>query len=393
MMLAAEPLLLTPLLVNLLVVGVMLVLVALVLFIISNRDATRRREPPTVEEDPDPVHVAYLRQQSAGLVELVMFDLVAQGRLEVIEEDEDEEFWAMQQVADSDLPESEGLWPVLEVPAEQHDAGEADLEDDDPGDEDLEQYEKEADEEEADEEEADEEEDDEEEEEDRQLMMQEAMEASLRNQTGPHPLFYMYFDTPKFPRQSLGQRGGIRSMLTQHAIPIQRKMVQRELVRPLVTSQGCTAGCLMLMGVIITVAFVIGTFVHFSRMAFNDGEYLPLLFFTLSLVVLRLMMVFGRRRLGMLFRFLRPRTSWGEQYLEELESRFYALLPGRAEAGGNGHGNETSPLMFASAEQRASLERLAVALFGSWVLVGGPYEDLAFYLGTADPEEPASPAE
>jgi hypothetical protein len=95
----------------------------------------------------------------------------------------------------------------------------------------------------------------------------------------------------------------------------------------------------------------------------------------------------------MLFRFLRPRTSWGEQYLEELESRFYALLPGRAEAGENGHGNETSPLMFASAEQRASLERLAVALFGSWVLVGGPYEDLAFYLGTADPEEPASPAE
>ena len=382
MMLAAEPLLLTPLLVKLLVVGIMLVLVALVLFIISNRDATRRREPPTVEEDPDPVHVAYLRQQSAGLVELVMFDLVAQGRLEVIEEEEDEEFWAMQQVADSELPESEGLWPVLEVPAEQPDTGEADLEDDDPGDEDLEQYEEEVGEEEADEVEAD-----------RQLMMQEAMEASLRNQTGPHPLFYMYFDTPKFPRQSLGQRGGIRSMLTQHAIPIQRQMVQRELVRPLVTSQGCTAGCLMLMGVIITVAFVIGTFVHFSRMAINDGEYLPLLFFTLSLVVLRLMMVFGRRRLGMLFRFLRPRTSWGEQYLEELESRFYALLPGRAEAGGNGHGNETSPLLFASAEQRASLERLAVALFGSWVLVGGPYEDLAFYLGTADPEEPASPAE
>ena len=78
--------------------------------------------------------------------------------------------------------------------------------------------------------------------------------------------------------------------------------------------------------------------------------------------------------------------------MEELESRFDSFLPSR-DPDGNGEQRTASRLEFTSAEQRQSLERLAVAVFGSWVLLGGPHEDLAFFLGTADPGEPAGPGE
>ena len=103
-------------------------------------------------------------------------------------------------------------------------------------------------------------------------------------------------------------------------------------------------------------------------------------------------MKFGRIRLVKIFGFLRPRSSLGERYLEALESRFDSMLPS-PKSGGNGQGGKEGMLDSISADQRQAMERLAVAVFGSWVLAGGPYQDLAYYLGTADPEEPAGPQE
>ena len=360
MMLAAEVVLLSPLLVNVLVVAVILLLVLLVF---GNSDATRGQALPDLEEDPDPVQVAYLRRQTSGLIELVMFDLVEQGRLEVIEDEEDEEFWAVQQVPGSQPPEPGDPWPGQELASET-----------------IEQ----------DEEQQDEEMEDDEQQED-ELAEDEEQEKKIDPRVfSPRELVYRYFETPKFPRQSLRYGSGIHSLLTYYTLPIQQRMVQRQLMRSVASPQGCASGCLLLVGIISLVSFAIGTFYRFAMMAIRDNQYLPLVVFVVALFALRMLMKFGRIRLVKIFGFLRPRSSLGERYLEALESRFDSMLPS-PKSGGNGQGGKEGMLDSISPDQRQAMERLAVAVFGSWVLAGGPYEDLAFYLGTADPEEPAGP--
>ena len=373
MMLAAEFVLLTPLLVNVLVVAVILLLTLVVL---GNSDGTRGQALPDLEEDPDPVQVAYLRRQTSGLIELVMFDLVEQGRLEVIEDDEDEEFWSVQQVPGSQPPEPDDPWPGQES------ASETEEEDEQQQDEEMEDDEQEDEEQQQ----PDEEPEDEEPEQDEQ-------EPGLDPRTfSPRELVYRYFETPKFPRQSLRYGGGIHSLLTYYTLPIQQRMVQRQLMRSVASPQGCASGCLLLVGIISLVSFMIGTFYRFAMMAIREGQYLPLVVFVVTLIALRMLMKFGRIRLVKIFGFLRPRSSLGERYLEALESRFDSMLPS-PKSGGNGQGGKEGILDSISPDQRQAMERLAVAVFGSWVLAGGPYEDLAFYLGTADPEEPAGPQE
>jgi hypothetical protein len=360
MTLAAEVVLLSPLLVKILVVAVVLLLALMVL---GNSDGTRGQALPDLEEDPDPVQVAYLRRQTSGLIELVMFELVEQGRLEVIEDEEDEEFWAVQQVPGSQPPEPDDPWPGQES------AGETDEEEE---------------EEEDDEQEDEQFEDDEQEDEQQQGLDPRAF--------SPRELVYRYFETPKFPRQSLRYGSGIHSLLTYYTLPIQQRMVQRQLMRSVASPQGCASGCLLLVGIISLVSFAIGTFYRFAMMAIHDNQYLPLVVFVVTLFALRMLMKFGRVRLVKIFGFLRPRSSLGERYLEALESRFDSMLPS-PKSGGNGKGGKEGMLDSISADQRQEMERLAVAVFGSWVLAGGPYQDLAYYLGTADPEEPAGPQE
>jgi hypothetical protein len=372
MMLAAEVVLLSPLLVNILVVAVVLLLALMVL---GNSDGTRGQALPDLEEDPDPVQVAYLRRQTSGLIELVMFDLVEQGRLEVIEDEEDEEFWAVQQVPGSQPPEPDDPWPGQES------AGETDEEEE-------EEEEEEEDEIEDDEQEDEQIEDDEQEEDEQE---QDEQEQGLDPRAfSPRELVYRYFETPKFPRQSLRYGGGIHSLLTYYTLPIQQRMVQRQLMRSVASPQGCASGCLLLVGIISLVSFAIGTFYRFAMMAIRDNQYLPLVVFVVALFALRMLMKFGRIRLVKIFGFLRPRSSLGERYLEALESRFDSMLPS-PKSGGNGQGGKEGMLDSISADKRQAMERLAVAVFGSWVLAGGPYQDLAYYLGTADPEEPAGP--
>ena len=372
MMLAAEFVLLSPLLVNVLVVAVILLLTLVVL---GNSDGTRGQALPDLEEDPDPVQVAYLRRQTSGLIELVMFDLVEQGRLEVIEDDEDEEFWSVQQVPGSQPPEPDDPWPGQES------AGETEEQDEQQQDEEMED-----DGQEDEEQQQDEEMEDDEQEQDEQ-------EPGLDPRTfSPRELVYRYFETPKFPRQSLRYGGGIHSLLTYYTLPIQQRMVQRQLMRSVASPQGCASGCLLLVGIISLVSFMIGTFYRFAMMAIREGQYLPLVVFVVTLIALRMLMKFGRIRLVKIFGFLRPRSSLGERYLEALESRFDSMLPS-PKSGGNGQEGKEGILDSISPDQRQAMERLAVAVFGSWVLAGGPYEDLAFYLGTADPEEPAGPQE
>ena len=372
MMLAVEVVLLSPLLVNVLIVAVVLLLTLVVL---GNSDGTRGQALPDLEEDPDPVQVAYLRRQTSGLIELVMFDLVEQGRLEVIEDDEDEEFWSVQQVPGSQPPEPDDPWPGQES------AGETEEEDEQQLDEELEDDEPEQDDELEDEELEDDEQE------------QDEQEQGLDPRTfSPRELVYRYFETPKFPRQSLRYGGGIHSLLTYYTLPIQQRMVQRQLMRSVASPQGCASGCLLLVGIISLVSFMIGTFYRFAMMAIREGQYLPLVVFVVTLIALRMLMKFGRIRLVKIFGFLRPRSSLGERYLEALESRFDSMLPS-PKSGGNGQGGKEGILDSISPDQRQAMERLAVAVFGSWVLAGGPYEDLAFYLGTADPEEPAGPQE
>jgi hypothetical protein len=428
MMLVAEAELLTPLLIQMLVVGAGLLL-GLLFF--GSGDATRGQPLPDMEEEPDPVQVAYLRRQTSGLIELVMFDLLEQGRLEVVENEEDEEFWSVRQLEGSEPPEAEDPWPGQRVADDDEqdldDDGELDdddgeLDDDEERDgamrikskvskreeiweaynkrsaeeDELEDDELDGDEEdELDEDELDGEDDDEldgeelDEEDDEELDEEESAVDGLP--ASPGELVYRYFETPKYPRQALRPGGGLHSLLTFYTLPIQRLMVERHLMRSVASFQGCASGCLMAIGIITLVAFVMGTFYHFITLAF-DGHYLPLVVFTVSLLLLRQLGRMTRFRLIRIFRFLRPRTSWGERYLQGLESRFDSLMPSR-ELDGNGEQGKASTLEFASAEQRQSLERLAVAVFGSWVLVGGPHEDLAFFLGTADPGEPAGPGE
>ncbi|MDP7204185.1 MAG: hypothetical protein QGH11_01345 [Pirellulaceae bacterium] len=354
MILAAEAPLLTPLLVQMLVVGAALLL-GLLFF--GSGDVTRRQPLPDVEEDPDPVQVAYLRRQTSGLIELVMFDLVEEGLLEVVEVEEDEEFWAVQQVDGSEPPQPEDPWP-----------GQQRLEDDEP--------EEVLEDEEPDEDGCEREGGGEEDGED---------ESTARPLVSPSQLVYHYFDTPKFPRQSLRPGGGLHSLLAYFTLPIQRQMVERHMMRSVASFQGCASGCLMAVGILALVAFVFGTFYYYVTLAF-DGRPLPLVVLTVSMLVLRQLIRVTRFRLMKFFGFLRPRTSWGERYLEELESRFDSFLPAPG-ADGNGQQGAVRSLQFTSGEQRQALERLAVAVFGSWVLAGGPYEDVAFYLGTADPEE------
>ena len=368
MMLAAEVVLLSPLLVNVLVVAVILLLTLVVL---GNSDGTRGQALPDLEEDPDPVQVAYLRRQTSGLIELVMFDLVEQGRLEVIEDEEDEEFWSVQQVPGSQPPEPDDPWPGQES------AGETGEQDEDEQDEEME----------------DDGQEDEQQQEQDEEMEDDEQEQGLDPRTfSPRELVYRYFETPKFPRQSLRYGGGIHSLLTYYTLPIQQRMVQRQLMRSVASPQGCASGCLLLVGIISLVSFMIGTFYRFAMMAIREGQYLPLVVFVVTLVTLRMLMKFGRIRLVKIFGFLRPRSSLGERYLEALESRFDSMLPS-PKSGGNGQGGKEGILDSISPDQRQAMERLAVAVFGSWVLAGGPYEDLAFYLGTADPEEPAGPQE
>ena len=365
MMLVAEAMLLTPLLVNVLIVAV--VLLALLL-IFGNSDATRGEHLPELEEDPDPVEVAYLRRQTSGLVELVMFDLVEQGRLEVFEDEEDEEFWAVRQVQGSQPPEPGDPWPGHGSAADQQ--PDSDPGEDVPGEElpDDGDEEDEGDDGEQDQTEGD----------------------SDQQVFSPHQLVYRYFETSKYPRQALRLGGGIHSLLTYFTLPIQQRMVERHLMRSVASSQGCASGCLLLVGIVSLVSFMIGTFYHFAVMAFRDGEYLPLAVYVGVLLALRLLVKLSRIRLVKVFGFLRPRTNLGDRYLEALESRFDSMLPSPL-SGDNGQGRAAASIDSVSAEQREAMERLAVAVFGSWVLSGGPYEDLAFYLGTADPGEQAGP--
>ncbi|MFP6751486.1 MAG: hypothetical protein VB855_07415 [Pirellulaceae bacterium] len=384
MILAAEAPLLTPLLIQMLVVGAALLL-GLMFF--GSGDVTRRQPLPELEEEPDPVQVAYLRRQTSGLIELVMFDLVEEGLLEVVEVEEDEEFWSVQQVEGSEPPQPGDPWPG------QQRLEEEELDADEEGEDDEEQLEEEdledeeLDEEDLDDEDLDDEEesDDGDEELDDEDAEDDEKEAASGPPVSPNQLVYHYFDTPKFPRQSLRPGGGLHSLLAFFTLPIQRRMVERHMMRSVASFQGCASGCLMAVGILTLVAFVFGTFYYYVTLAF-DGHYLPLIILTVSMLVLRQLIRVTRFQLMKLFGFLRPRTSWGERYLEELESRFDSLLP-TPEADGNGQQRSARSLQFASGEQRQTLERLAVAVFGSWVLAGGPYQDIAFYLGTADPKE------
>ena len=375
MILAAEAPLLTPLLIWMLVGGAALLL-GLLFF--GSGDVTRRQPLPELEEEPDPVQVAYLRRQTSGLIELVMFDLVEEGLLEVVEVEEDEEFWSVQQVEGSEPPQPGDPWPG------QQRLEEEELDADEEGEDDEEELEEEdlEDEELDDEEESDDGDEDLDDEDDEK-------KAASGPPVSPNQLVYHYFDTPKFPRQSLRPGGGLHSLLAFFTLPIQRRMVERHMMRSVASFQGCASGCLMAVGILTLVAFVFGTFYYYVTLAF-DGHYLPLIVLTVSMLVLRQLIRVTRFRLVKFFSFLRPRTSWGERYLEELESRFDSLLP-TPEADGNGQQGAARSLQFTSGEQRQTLERLAVAVFGSWVLAGGPYEDIAFYLGTADPEESDGP--
>lgn len=375
-MILAEAPLLTPLLIQMLVVGAALLL-GLLFF--GSGDVTRRQPLPELEEEPDPIQVAYLRRQTSGLIELVMFDLVEEGLLEVVEVEEDEEFWSVQQVEGSEPPQPGDPWPGqqrLEEDLEDEGLDDEELEDEDLEDEDLD------DEDLDDEEESDDGDEDLDDEDDEK-------KAASGPPVSPNQLVYHYFDTPKFPRQSLRPGGGLHSLLAFFTLPIQRRMVERHMMRSVASFQGCASGCLMAVGILTLVAFVFGTFYYYVTLAF-DGHYLPLIVFTVSMLVLRQLIRVTRFRLMKFFSFLRPRTSWGERYLEELESRFDSLLP-PLKADGNGQQGAARSLQFTSGEQRQTLERLAVAVFGSWVLAGGPYEDIAFYLGTADPEESDGP--
>ncbi len=375
MILAAEAPLLTPLLIWMLVGGAALLL-GLLFF--GSGDVTRRQPLPELEEEPDPIQVAYLRRQTSGLIELVMFDLVEEGLLEVVEVEEDEEFWSVQQVEGSEPPQPGDPWPG------QQRLEEEELDADEEGEDDEEELEEEdlEDEELDDEEESDDGDEDLDDEDDEK-------KAASGPPVSPNQLVYHYFDTPKFPRQSLRPGGGLHSLLAFFTLPIQRRMVERHMMRSVASFQGCASGCLMAVGILTLVAFVFGTFYYYVTLAF-DGHYLPLIVLTVSMLVLRQLIRVTRFRLMKFFSFLRPRTSWGERYLEELESRFDSLLP-TPEADGNGQQGAARSLQFTSGEQRQTLERLAVAVFGSWVLAGGPYEDIAFYLGTADPEESDGP--
>ncbi|MFP6592578.1 MAG: hypothetical protein VCE12_18880, partial [Candidatus Latescibacterota bacterium] len=130
MILAAEAPLLTPLLIQMLVVGAALLL-GLLFF--GSGDVTRRQPLPELEEEPDPVQVAYLRRQTSGLIELVMFDLVEEGLLEVVEVEEDEEFWSVQQVEGSEPPQPGDPWPGqqrLEEDLEDEDLDDKELDED-----------------------------------------------------------------------------------------------------------------------------------------------------------------------------------------------------------------------------------------------------------------------
>ena len=77
MMLVAEVVLLSPILDWLLIIAVGLLAL---MFLVAPRDITRQQQLPQVDEEPNPLEVAYLRRQSSGVIELVIYDLVEAGR-------------------------------------------------------------------------------------------------------------------------------------------------------------------------------------------------------------------------------------------------------------------------------------------------------------------------
>ena len=333
MMLVAEVVLLSPILDWLLIIAVGLLAL---MFLVAPRDITRQQQLPQVDEEPNPLEVAYLRRQSSGVIELVIYDLVEAGQLEVVEDDQDEEYWGMQQVAGSTPP------PVTD---ESDDEGEFESDDEGPG-----------------------------------ALTLETVEMAARR------MAYDYFDGPKFPRQALALNAGLRSFVGRLVLPVHQRLMQRRLMSAVASGKGCAAGCLLLSSIITAVAFLIGSFVMFATRAFQGGDVWPLLILVAVLLMLRVGMSVFKPRVTRILRFLRPRTSWGERYLEELEDRFFDMLPPPSDANGNGNGQQGLALDRLPQDQRQTLQRLAVAVFGSWVLAGGPFQDVAYYLGTADPE-------
>jgi hypothetical protein len=357
MMLVAEVVLLSPILDWLLIIAVGLLAL---MFLVAPRDITRQQQLPQVDEEPNPLEVAYLRRQSSGVIELVIYDLVEAGQLEVVEDDQDEEYWGMQQVAGSTPP------PVTD---ESDDEGE--FESDDEG-----EFESDGEGEFESDDEGEFESDDE----GPGALTLETVEMAARR------MAYDYFDGPKFPRQALALNAGLRSFVGRLVLPVHQRLMQRRLMSAVASGKGCAAGCLLLSSIITAVAFLIGSFVMFATRAFQGGDVWPLLILVAVLLMLRVGMSVFKPRVTRILRFLRPRTSWGERYLEELEDRFFDMLPPPSDANGNGNGQQGLALDRLPQDQRQTLQRLAVAVFGSWVLAGGPFQDVAYYLGTADPE-------
>ncbi len=365
MMLVAEVVLLSPILDWLLIIAVGLLAL---MFLVAPRDITRQQQLPQVDEEPNPLEVAYLRRQSSGVIELVIYDLVEAGQLEVVEDDQDEEYWGMQQVAGSTPP------PVTD---ESDDEGEFESDDEGEFESDGEgEFESDGEGEFESDDEGEFESDDE----GPGALTLETVEMAARR------MAYDYFDGPKFPRQALALNAGLRSFVGRLVLPVHQRLMQRRLMSAVASGKGCAAGCLLLSSIITAVAFLIGSFVMFATRAFQGGDVWPLLILVAVLLMLRVGMSVFKPRVTRILRFLRPRTSWGERYLEELEDRFFDMLPPPSDANGNGNGQQGLALDRLPQDQRQTLQRLAVAVFGSWVLAGGPFQDVAYYLGTADPE-------